>query len=97
VVGENTHLTRLGGDVDLDDLLGLVDGLDGCGNIWSARPQFHHQNNPGNPSITPIAVLKTNSSGGMMRSRYFGVFSKSYLVRKGKAELDLFAMVAMVS
>ena len=33
----------------------------------------------------------------MMRSRYFGVFSKSYLVRKGKAELDLFAMVAMLA
>ena len=28
VVGENTHLTRLGGDVDLDDVLGGVDGLD---------------------------------------------------------------------
>jgi hypothetical protein len=27
VVGEDTHLTRLGGDVDLDDILGLVDGL----------------------------------------------------------------------
>lgn len=27
VVGENTHLARLRGDVDLDDLLGLVDGL----------------------------------------------------------------------
>jgi hypothetical protein len=27
VVGENTHLTRLGGNVDLDHILGLVDGL----------------------------------------------------------------------
>lgn len=27
VVGEDTHLTGLGGDVDLDDVLGLVDGL----------------------------------------------------------------------
>ena len=27
VVGEDTHLTRLGGDVDLDDILRLVDGL----------------------------------------------------------------------
>lgn len=27
VVGEDTHLTRLGGDVDLDDVLRLVDGL----------------------------------------------------------------------
>lgn len=29
VVGENTHLSGLGGDVDLDDILGLVDGLVG--------------------------------------------------------------------
>lgn len=27
MVGENTHLSRLGGQVDLDDILGLVDGL----------------------------------------------------------------------
>lgn len=27
MVGENTHLSGLGGDVDLDDILGLVDGL----------------------------------------------------------------------
>jgi hypothetical protein len=27
VVGEDTHLTGLGGKVDLDDILGLVDGL----------------------------------------------------------------------
>lgn len=27
VVGEETHLTRLGGDVDLDDVLGGVDLL----------------------------------------------------------------------
>ena len=27
VVGQNTHLARVGGDVDLDDILGLVDGL----------------------------------------------------------------------
>lgn len=27
MVGENTHLTRVGGDVDLDDILGAVDGL----------------------------------------------------------------------
>ncbi len=27
VVGENTHLTGLGRNVDLDDILGLVDGL----------------------------------------------------------------------
>ncbi len=31
VVGEDTHLSGLGGDVDLDDILRLVDGLD-CGN-----------------------------------------------------------------
>lgn len=31
VVGKDTHLARLGGDVDLDDLLRLVDGLS-CGN-----------------------------------------------------------------
>lgn len=31
VVGEDTHLTRLGRDVDLDDVLRLVDGLC-CGN-----------------------------------------------------------------
>lgn len=29
VVGQDTHISRLGGDVDLDDALGLVDGL--CG------------------------------------------------------------------
>lgn len=27
MVGEDTHLTGDGGDVDLDDILGLVDGL----------------------------------------------------------------------
>lgn len=27
VVGEDTHLSRLGGEVDLDDILGLVEGL----------------------------------------------------------------------
>lgn len=27
VVGENTHLSGLGGKVDLDDILGLVEGL----------------------------------------------------------------------
>ena len=27
VVGEDTHLSGLGGDVDLDDILGLEDGL----------------------------------------------------------------------
>jgi hypothetical protein len=27
VAGEDTHLTGLGWDVDLDDVLGLVDGL----------------------------------------------------------------------
>lgn len=27
MVGEDTHLTRLGGDVDLDDVLRLEDGL----------------------------------------------------------------------
>lgn len=27
VVREDTHLARLGRDVDLDDILGLVDGL----------------------------------------------------------------------
>jgi hypothetical protein len=27
VVGEDTHLSRLGGNVDLDNILGLVDGL----------------------------------------------------------------------
>ena len=37
VVGEDTHLTGLGGDVDLDGILGLVDGLDECGNKQSAR------------------------------------------------------------
>lgn len=31
VVGENTHLTGLGGDVDLNDILRLVDRLC-CGN-----------------------------------------------------------------
>lgn len=32
VVRENAHLAGLGGDVDLDDILGLVDGLfDGQG------------------------------------------------------------------
>lgn len=36
VVGEDTHLTGLGGDVDLDGILGLVDGLDECGNKQSA-------------------------------------------------------------
>jgi hypothetical protein len=28
VVGENTHLARLGREVDLDGIVGLVDGLD---------------------------------------------------------------------
>lgn len=27
MVGEDTHLAGVGGDVDLDDILGLVDGL----------------------------------------------------------------------
>lgn len=27
VVGENTHVSGLGGQVDLDDILGLVEGL----------------------------------------------------------------------
>lgn len=27
VVGEDTHVSRLGGQVDLDDILGLVKGL----------------------------------------------------------------------
>lgn len=27
VVGEDTHVSRLGGQIDLDDILGLVDGL----------------------------------------------------------------------
>lgn len=27
VVGQDTHLSRLGGQVDLDDILGLVEGL----------------------------------------------------------------------
>lgn len=27
VVGEDTHLSGLGGEVDLDDILGLVEGL----------------------------------------------------------------------
>ena len=28
VIGEDTHVAGLGGDVDLDDVLGLVEGLD---------------------------------------------------------------------
>ena len=31
VVRQNTHVTRIGGDVDLNNVLGLVDGLR-CGN-----------------------------------------------------------------
>lgn len=31
VVGKNAHLARLGWDVDLNDVLGLVDGLKGGG------------------------------------------------------------------
>ena len=34
VVGEDTHGARLGLEVDLDDILGLVDGLEGCGTRY---------------------------------------------------------------
>ena len=38
MVGEDTHGARLGEQVDLDDILRLVDGLEGCGNNALAFP-----------------------------------------------------------
>lgn len=38
MVGEDTHLAGVGGDVDLDDILGLVDGL--CVAAISSDPSI---------------------------------------------------------
>lgn len=40
VVGEDTHISGLGGQVDLDDILGLVEGLWLCGEVISSRASF---------------------------------------------------------
>lgn len=73
MVGEDTHISRLGGQVDLDDILGLVEGL----RCWvrqlalvSSRARY----------VTPPPLP------GVCRHREG---SSSYLVREGQAELDL--------
>lgn len=81
VVGEDTHLTRLGGDVDLDGILGLIDGLDGCGNKQSARE---------NVALVGHGRSRIPSRGPQPHHRPgIDVFGAPYLVGKRQAELDL--------
>jgi hypothetical protein len=87
VVGKNTHLARLGGDVDLDDLLGLVDGLDaGINNqlvergLWSANSRS---------CLVEWATVVLS----------FGSCSigPSYLMRERQAQLDLFTLLELLA
>lgn len=76
VVGENTHLTRLGGDVDLDDILGLVDGLRAA--ISSCHCQLARMQRRAPPNSILPSGYSIEGRGG-----------ESYLVRQGQGELDL--------
>lgn len=78
VVGEDTHVTGLGGDVDLDDILGLVDGLQSIAVISIAGTSVERR-----ISSTPAQSDRFSS-----KTRFFGA-QYSYLVRQGQAQLDL--------
>lgn len=84
MVGENTHLTRLGGQVDLDDILGLVDGLRCWVRQLALAVLLHHSDFA---SCSCPAALHVSP---MLR------IMVSYLMREGQAKLDLF-LVAKVS
>lgn len=56
MVGKDAHLARLGGDVDLDDVLGPVDGLE-CAN----KP-ISSLNSP--PRVSSLSCLAGQAMGG---------------------------------
>jgi hypothetical protein len=80
VVGEDTHLTGLGRNVDLDDILGSVDGLHAVIRLVLFFSCLH----PVLPHLRP-----PESNWQLERRRERGEIDFAYLVGKGQAELDL--------
>lgn len=61
VVGEDTHLTRLGGDVDLDDVLRLEDGLPAAVSMRCYKFSQHRDGAPKRKSRSSSAIGSHNS------------------------------------
>lgn len=78
MVGEDTHVTRLGRDVDLDDILGLVDGLQSIAVISIEETSVERR-----ISSTPAQSDRNSSKIRILGAQY------SYLVRQGQAQPDL--------
>lgn len=78
MVGEDTHVTGLGGDVDLDDILGLVDGLQSIAVISIEGTSVDRR-----ISSTPAQSDRISSKTRILGAQY------SYLVRQSQAQLDL--------
>lgn len=78
MVRQNTHVTGFRGDVDLDDALRLVDGLDVLRQLALSFPQ--------EPPFSPIP---RNPAPNSTREHLNGSFD-SYLSRKRQAELNLY-------
>jgi hypothetical protein len=80
VVGEDTHLSGLCGDVDLNNILGLVDRLRQLARLDARlQPNWHR---PGAPVGNLRAATGRMALGG------------SYLVGESQAQLDLWSMVS---
>jgi hypothetical protein len=82
-VSEDTHLTRLGRNVDLDDVMGLVDGLGEAITCQLNWPSI------GRGACALAHVACDKGSGASIRSR-----CASYLMRERQAELDLLTRLA---
>lgn len=65
MVGENTHVTGLGGDVDLDDILGLVDGLQSIAVI-SIAGTFVERRIPSTPAQSDRISSKIRFFGAQL-------------------------------
>lgn len=65
VVGEHTHFTGLGRNVDLDGIVGFVDGLKGCGNKESA-----FEDPPG--TLVVVSVVSARATEATMYSFFQG-------------------------
>lgn len=77
MVREDTHLAGLRGDVDLDDALRLVDGLDGLRQL--ALSLSSSSSPPNSSSTAPCSIRE-----------HLDRWSDSYLGRKRQAEVNLF-------
>lgn len=78
MVGEDTHVTGLSGNVDLDDILGLVDGLQSIAVISIEGTSVERR----------ISLTPAQSDRISCKTRFIGA-QYSYLERQGQAQLDL--------